>query len=73
MPVVLQNLLYDRQKRLQLRLRAWLTQPVTRRAVMFQDFLQRMPAELVLTASRSLADLSREHTATNLSPPRDTR
>jgi hypothetical protein len=35
---------------------------------MFQDFLQCMPAEFVLTASRSLADLSREHTAANLSP-----
>src|SRR4029077_2212807 len=68
LPVGLQDLMNDRQERLQFPLPTRLAQPVARWLLMGQDLLQRMPAQSVLLAGGSLAQLVRQHLPTNLLP-----
>src|SRR3984885_13850820 len=53
-----EGLVNDRQERVQLPLRPWLALPVTRRLLVGQDLLQRVPTQTVLAARATLAQLA---------------
>lgn len=63
-----QDLLDHRQERFQLPLRPRLPLPITGRLGMRQNLLQRVPAQMVLLAGRTLTQLARQHLPTNLFP-----
>jgi hypothetical protein len=67
LPIRLQNLIDDRQKRLQLR-RPRLRPPIPRRLGVSQDLFQRFPVDAVFGTSCPLADLAVGHPAANLNP-----
>ena len=66
--IVFENLVNDRQKRFQLPLRSRLALPVPGRLRVRQNLLQRVPAQTVLPAGGTPAQLVRQHLPTNLSP-----
>ena len=62
------DLMNDRQHRGQYRPRPCLTLPIPRRLSVSQNLLQRMPAQLVLLARRSMAQPVYQDLLTNLFP-----
>ena len=67
MPVTLQNLMDDRQERLQFRT-ARLRQPITRRLTVSQNLLQRVPVNAVLGTRSPLAQFPVQDATANLNP-----
>ena len=68
LPVILQDLLDDGQKRFQLALRAGLTLAVTGRLAMSQDLLECVPAEAVLLHRGALTEFTRQHLPSDVLP-----
>ena len=66
--VLFQNLVDDRQERLQLPLRPRLALPLTGRLGMRQNLLQRVPTKVVLLTRSTPAQLLRQHQPTDLFP-----
>lgn len=66
-PVTLQNLMNDKQGRLQFG-RSGLTQSVSRRFRVGQNFLQRIPVNIVSGTSTASTDFSVQDVLTDLSP-----
>ena len=67
LPVTVEHLVNERQKRFQLR-GTLLRQPVTWRLAVRQDLLQRVPVNVVLDTRLPLAQLATRNTTANLNP-----
>jgi hypothetical protein len=74
LPVVLQDLVNYRQERFELPLLSRLVLTTTRRRIMRQELLQRMPAQTVLATGLPLAELARQDFTPDctLAPPLST-
>ena len=66
--ICFKNFVNDRQKRLQLGRLARLPLAIAGRFVMRKHFHQRMPVQLVLSASSSLAQLTGQHSPPDFGP-----